>query len=260
MLLDDTGDVLWSCHKSFPVREFHAAYGDVDGDGDLEFCVQRRTYPQVALIDHHGEVLWQAGTLEDGRFRCVILGPEMPDIDGDGKADIVGFDGRRFHVFDGEGNLLRTLSLSEGHSIDTRDVRITGSIDYELAASIDKLGVFINHRKDGWLYLPIRVGAEPVAFGVYSDFGVGSGIRVKFKLDAPPYFVMSSLITYQGREFAGFEKTAGILSVYNSERKLVYQEVLPFVPDVFEVVPTNNGDAESLWFGGRGNLYRYTAE
>jgi hypothetical protein len=78
VLLDHRGKITWEADNTPPAL----AWGDVDGDGKLEFA--GNTDDGIALVETDGSIAWQR-KLDDYSG----LNVEMADVNGDGRVEIV---------------------------------------------------------------------------------------------------------------------------------------------------------------------------
>jgi hypothetical protein len=73
-----------------------------------------------------------------------------------------------------------------------------------------------------------------------------------------PYFCISGLLAFQGGRAAGFEPASGALYIYDSNKELVYHEVIAEQIDALGKAPGKVNNQEVLLVAGGSTVWKYT--
>ncbi|MCC6155601.1 MAG: hypothetical protein IT367_17660 [Candidatus Hydrogenedentes bacterium] len=259
-LLDHNGNLIWSAYNSqTSMKGFNASFGDVDGDGNVEFCVQDKSRgdeltSHVTLFNNLGEQIWAKELESSVPATIQLLGLRMPDIDDDGTADIVGCDCRSIFVYGQDGSLTRTISIKNSkHLIDAyMHVRldVKGVQDFILAYDERKGWVFIPFRDNGdWI--PIHFKSPPKYYRPTPHF---------VRLTPADPFLAVGIWSSPGDHWIKYFNPSGRLVFLNTRGNSIYYTLLPISIDSICVVPKSDGITESVLLAGDGKLYRYSAK
>ena len=237
-LIAHGGDLLWTYgRESMGVNDMCG--GDVNGDGQLEFAVGFNGAGGVHLVDGRGKVVWR-------RSDRNVWHVEMMDVNGDGKPEILHSNaGGQLTARDASGDTVSQTRLTGGDEANiylnkfslchwpTRSspqlVMVGGS---DAAALFDSTGTLT---------------AEFTAEGM-NQFGEARGALVKLQANAPDYF--AALASYQMAE-------RSVLYVYDANKALVYEEILPGRDHAIAVAPIGASGAEALLIGVEGRVLKY---
>jgi hypothetical protein len=238
-LFDHEGNKIWSRGVMLNT----SAYGDVDGDGKLEFVLSR--YNMLMLVDSEGHIRW---TRNDAPFHLVSL--HVFDINRDGTVEIVGTAWDKITVLDAEGNIDRqTRSKIDGiHLSDASLVRFPTKSSRAYFFCVAKSS-----------YLLVSPGGNVIS----REFqGTGSSAwpiatPVRFESDKEPYFAIFGMLPWQGRKTAGLEALHSVLFVFDPEQNLVYLEVIDDDGTAIATAPSGKPNEEDLLVGGTGKVWRY---
>ena len=236
-LIDHSGKTLWT-YGGFPGVDDMAA-GDLDGDGKPEFVVGFNGDGGVHLVNHDGKKQWAISGINEWSV-------EIVDTDGDGAKEIIKLGSASVMIRGKDGKLMRQSKLELPN--------ITGifSLCYWpndagqksiLTTSFypDKLICIFGF--DGKLLAKLdapKCEAYPAA-RLW-------GTPVKLRDNEPEYFAVIA-------DFGILDRAS--LYVFNPERKLVYQEILPESCQSIAAVSLGDPNKESILVGGYGKILRY---
>lgn len=263
----------------FSLRVGHAAIVDVDGDGVCEFLDRGGGWQKVSLIDHKGNAIWTYGGMP--RVDNVSAG----DIDGDGILEfVVGFNG-------GGGVRLLDRNAKEKWKqpdgnvwhVELVDVNADGSLEIihsNAAGEItvrDKDGRIIHKAKPAPYFSSFSLcrwpnkespqyaliaendiiwvfdlfGNSVVHFDapISGTLGHARGVPTKIQSDRSEYFAVVV-------EFRNWNRS--ILYVYGSDKKLVYQEIIPEACQSIASLSFNSKNRDTLLVGCDGKVWEYS--
>jgi hypothetical protein len=89
--------------------------------------------------------------------------------------------------------------------------------------------------------LPARYVAHPHSISVHLDEG-------------PPYLAILGLLKYQGGQLVGFRAVYSQLFIFDSNRRLVYSEILPERAESLGLLPSPAGGRETLLVGAENKI------
>ena len=230
-LLDHSGKVMWSFGTGSAGVD-DAAWGDVNGDGKPEFVVGFNGAGGVSLVDDHGKKIWSR---PDGNVWHV----EMADVNGDGRPEIIHSNASgKMTVRDAGGNIIsRSHTPIYFSSFSLCSVPNTNNT-CALAAEEDKVWLLDYQGKEIARYDGPQCGSLGQAHGVAVSVGNGK----------PKYFAV--LVSER-------RCNASILYIYDSARKLVYQEILPDNGQAISVIPSKNPGVDDILVGGLNKVWKY---
>lgn len=253
LLVNRQGGVLWSSHQYVADESLVAdAYGDLDGDGDLEFVIS--TYGKMFILDHEGHVLKQTDSPK--RLNLHLHSLFIVDVESDGQPEIVASTGKTIDIFDSQGELLRQMPLIDSVRIDDND---TTMVRYPaLDGPPYLLGAVSWEGK--WKVIFVDMAGTMVCppFEASPLFGhVGIPLRLRDGEGLKPYFVMCGMAATQGRATAGFEYSTYILQVFDSRGQEVYREHLQDAGESLAGVTLGSDDEEGFLVGGKERVLLY---
>ena len=176
-------------------------FGDVDGDGKIEFAVYHRYGEGIHLVDSNGKTRWKHPVSSIGHL-------EIADIDGDGTDEIIykkAHGNTGFTILDEVGSIVKQLKIAT-RSYDFATIKWPKmeSKPYILIAENAKIRI---------LDLEGNAVIELDAPGCRAS-GKVKVLTVKFKNDGPEYLAVRKRL----------HPDLVVLYVYDSEGKLVYQK------------------------------------
>ncbi len=250
---------------------------DVDGDGVVEFVNRGEWAIDPSLIDHNGNTVWTYGSGVDDMA--------SGDMDGDGTAEYaVGFNGGAgVHFLNKDGKLVSKLSDGNVWHVEIVDTNRDGlaEVVHSNAAGHmiirDREGKIIRQIKPnpylaefslvGW---PRQTDPEYVLLSsagtiwildfdgkVVAEFpaplspeygGFARGVPVMLQVGQPDCLAILVTLSHWQRS---------ILYLYDPSGALVYQEILEGNGSAVAVLPTEEGDRETLLIGGEGKVWQY---
>lgn len=256
-IFNHQGKVLWSygdfTEEKTAIDDLNV--GDVDGDGVAEFV---SSWNAIELFDRHGTKRW---TQVDEYTDQV----EVVDVDEDGRREILCHSGHDLVIRDSEGQVVKIVempiyighfSLSENHH-EQKPPQILvvqdGSVwlldfDGQTAAKFDApLSHLVKPTPE---VVDIPGTSEPLVI-TDEDVYKAEGVWVKLFKDQPAYL---AIIT----QFSVIDRS--IFYVYDTQGKLVYQEILPEQCSSIAVLPSEDESRQaSLLVGGEETVWRYAA-
>ncbi len=216
------------------------AAGDLDGDGKLDFVVGFSHDGGLHLVGRDGKARWQ-------RPDNQIWHVEIMDVNGDGRPEIVHSNGQaQLVIRDEVGDVMnqvrpqpsaRNLPLLFMHfslchypsATSPRLVLTPGANALYLCDTTGKVVAELSAPKAGML-------------------SAAKGVPVKLQANAPAYFAAE--VTY-------LTKRQSVLYVYDANKALVYEEVLPEECESLAALPLGKTGAEALLVGGEGKVLQY---
>ncbi len=243
---------------------------DLNDDGVSEIIISKKNDGVRAFDINKNEIWFQPDSYPLADFR-------LADIDGDGKIELVEFQGMASSVRDKQsGKVLKKLEIEGGKDdlltfegngkksvrlfeIDNNKLTlsdINNKILLEADAPLSEIKIKIEKPKLP-SSTPIDLGngirAEPVgeSFGSDSEGVYQSKIVfVKFHKDKPKYMaIIAPFITIPRAHFY----------VYDEKGTLVYHELLPEDAETIAVLPTANA-TEEIIIGGKDTIWKFAAK
>jgi hypothetical protein len=237
-LIGHSGNTTWAYgEKSMGVNDMCG--GDVNGDGQLEFAVGFNGAGGVHLVDGRGKVVWR-------RSDRNVWHVEMMDVNGDGKPEILHSNaGGQLTVRDASGDTVSQTRLRGGDDVNTYLNKFSlchwptkSSPQLVMVAGSDEAALF-----DSTGTLVAKFTAEGM-----NQFGEVRGALVKLQANAPEYF--AALTSWQ-------MAPETLLYVYDANKTLVYEEILPGRDHAIAVAPIGASGAEALLIGAEGRVLKY---
>lgn len=234
-LIDHKGNTVWTYGGMPGVNDMSA--GDLDGDGIPEFVVGFNGDGGVHLLDKNGKKKWRQ---PDGNVWHV----EMVDTNGDGTPEIVHSNvAGEIIVRDGQGNIISKVG---------RWFRYFS--DFSLCkwpSKKDRQYVLLSEGGTIWLFdFDGRTAAQFDA-PKCGTLGHARGVPVKIKSDQPEYLAV--IVEFSSRE-------RSILYVYNPNRALVYQEILPEACASIAAISLDKSEIDTMLIGGEGKVWQYKVQ
>lgn len=261
-LFDHQGNVLFSRGEleqgKSSIHEVSA--GDVDGDGVTEFIASWDYEPWegLELLDRNGNSKWRHE--EESKPGEI----EVVDVNADGKADLVEDDGGELKIRDNQGQIKdvvnmpvylshlslipqtnnqrppQNLAVREG-SLWLIDLDGKNYTKYDAPLSKIKLSK------------PRVVGVPGFPSSQYTyeteEVYHAKGVWVELEKDRPKYLAVIANFTVMDRS---------LFYLYDSQGKLIYQEILPEECDAVAVLPPENNDGrDKILVSGQKTVWRY---
>ena len=230
-LFDHRGNLIWQYSETPGVDDMAA--GDIDGDGKLKFAVGLNGDGGVILLDGYGKRIWRE---EDGNVWHI----EMVDTNGDGNLEIVHSNVEGMMVIrKRDGRIIRKIKTEIYFSKFSLS-RWPARSDHEYAMVPEENAIWLLDF-DGKTVVKYRA---PIC----SKWSDARGTPVRLKNGEPEYFaVIMSFITWE----------RSVLYVYNPDRSLVYQEILPEACASITTLSKDDSTKDVLLVGCKGRVFEY---
>lgn len=230
--IDHSGKTLWMYGDEKRAVD-DTAFGDLNGDGKLEFAVGFNGGDGIHLLDHEGKKLWEK---PDGNVWHV----EIVDVNNDGVLEIVHSNSSSEIVIRNKNGDIISKNKPAQH--------ITHFSIVDWPDKTNKKVILLSEDKLIWLLdFDGKVIAKYDAPGC-RDLGETRGTAITLTKNQSPYLAVTV-------EFRHWKRT--LLYVYNSEKNLVYHENIPSACASIATLQKQNSDEESLLVGCENTILKY---
>lgn len=277
LFLDDNAKAKSSV--MFTVRAGHVNIVDVDGDGISEYLDRGGGWQDVSLIDHKGNAIWTYGGMpgvddittgdinRNGIFEFVVgfngaggvrlldrnakekwkqsdrnvWHVEVVDVDDDGSLEIIHSNAAgEMIVRDTDGKIIHKAKPGPYFSHFSLCRWPTKKAhQYALLAENDII----------WLFDFFGKSVAQFDAPISGTLGRARGTPTKIQNDHPEYF--AAVV-----EFSNWNRS--ILYVYGSDKKLIYQEIIPEACASITSLSLNSKGKETLLLGCHGTVWKYS--
>ncbi len=240
------GKTIWAHPDQVQMRSHppnFTLYGDLDGDGCLEFLMGYNALDRFDLLDCRGNLVWShPWDSFDGPF-------ELHDIENDGRLEIVSMAGGALWVRDAGGEVLSSIALpGEAFANSVEVVQRYGEPPEErlLVGGYSRRGEHQGQRF--YLVEPgCRALGAPVSYDELEPYIGTTELRLA-ESDAPLYGKVDEL---KWQAFpAGYSATRLRFRIWDADARLVYEEII--APESGEICRTD-GLLAVLPGGGSGS-------
>jgi len=234
-LFNAQGELLWQYGKDSPgVNDITS--GDVDGDGIKEFAIGFNGGTGVHLVDKNGQMIWKQ---DDGNVWHV----EMLDTDGDGRSEVVHSNaGGELTLRDKDGKVISRKNPPDYFS------------GFSLCRWPSQTGkVHAIHARNGQAYVidfDGEVAAQYPTPLAKKGQAEPKAVFVQLKKDQPEYLAVAM-------DFGHWDRA--ILYIYNPNKEIVYQEVLPANARALAVLKAAESETQTLLIGGENEVWQLRA-
>jgi hypothetical protein len=214
-------------------------FGDVDGDGKMEFAMFYRYTQGIHLVDGDGKTRWEHPVYSLGHL-------EIADIDGNGKARVIYTNSNNangitdFTILDSEGTIASQQKIAT-ESYEFAVIRWPNRAAKPNILLTEDGKIRIVDIKGETVMQLDAPGCRP--------FGDMEAVTVKFKKEEPEYLAVRKSL----------HPDLSVLYVYDANGKLVYQktEVIEgLLYPTLATVPINETDTERLLVGASAQNFR----
>ncbi|MFZ6013089.1 MAG: FG-GAP-like repeat-containing protein, partial [Bacteroidota bacterium] len=174
--------------------DYDIAVGDIDGDGKPDLLAEGNTVDGYAFRNTHtGGAISASSLTPDDTTSSSAGNPKLVDMDGDGKLDILSFNGLYDNLSTvGDINFGNLVSYgSSGNNISWADFNQDGKTDYVGAATSANLTVFENWTRPG-TYLTAPIASFSSSILIPKPAANGGTIAVDFDRDGLPDIAVSN--------------------------------------------------------------------
>jgi hypothetical protein len=205
--------------------------GDMDGDGKVEI-VATFLGKSIRLLDESLRTIWEKPAAQS--FKTEIV-----DVDGDGRKEIVYFDGKELIVRDIKGNIVSNKDMG-------RYMNFFSLVRWPTRSSA-QLILYNDYGSNRLIDFKGNTVAEfsaPLGEDLYRAYGV----TAKLKENSTEYFAILDAYSVAN---------PSIFYLYDPAGNLIYQEILPEACDSIATLPSENG-LDVILVGGAGKVYQYS--
>jgi len=241
-LVDGSGNEMWRT----PYIATGSAFGDLTGNKVPEFIFARPDYT-IEARDLSGATLWQTPPAHTV-FKIALVKRDR----GLG-SDILVDESGSVVLLGPHGDLHFRLRVpTVGYFSDFTPMDWPGVCEPQclLVASQAK---FLLLTTDGATVLAGLAAPD----ADYLD--APRTVAVRLFRDAPPLLAVAWRLLYKGEHRAGLETIHGTLYLFDSQKHLVYHEVLPEPVEALGTLSTPDGETETLLVGGDNKVWQYSA-
>lgn len=229
---DSTGKVVWTYRGNTSLSDM--TVGDIDNDREFEFVVAFSG--GIHLLDNNGKKKWE---MPDKNVWHV----ELANTNNDRFMEILHSNANgEIVIRDRHGKVINKTKPSPYVSF------------FSLAKwpnNKDREYILLSRNNRIWLLdfngsIIARLDAPKAG-----TLGHARGIPVKFKSDQPDYFAVIV-------EFSLWDRS--ILYIYNLNKQIVYQEIIPKACASITAKSYDNSDLQTLLIGCKGKIWQYEKE
>jgi len=83
-------------------------------------------------------------------------------------------------------------------------------------------------------------------------------VTIRPEQGSPPFLAVVGLLLYKGNLFVGLQAIHSEIYLFDANRRLVYDEVLPEEVHALASLPSRDGKSETLLVGGENRVWQYT--
>lgn len=236
-LIDYKGTILWQNYRD-DIND--TGSGDIDSDGVLDFVVGYNGDGGVALYNHTGGLIWNK---PDGNVWDV----EIIDVNQDGISEIVHSNAEGLIVIrDSNGEIIKKFKSQSGYLSKFSLCKWPSLSDRK----------YIMCENNGFLWIidynektVVKYGLD--YYGKYSSYNV-FGTPIQFNNNLPIYF--AAIVMYK----TSWHRS--MLYIFDSNKNIVYEELLPEISQSIVAFKINTTDRELLLVGGEGKVWQYSVE
>jgi len=231
-LMDAQGKPVWTYKAALGIDD--TAFGDVNGDGFLEFAVGLNGRGGIFLLDQSGKELW-------GQSDANVWHVEITDTNGDGKLEIVHSNASgQIVVRDGMGSILKSNQASGYINKFSLCAWPNRTAQRYILSSQENAVLLFDY--DGKTLASLNAQGS-------SEYGDAKGTWVKFRNGHSDYFAVLDFVQIWD---------SSMLFIYSPPGKLVYREVLPgYFSSIATLIDPKTKD-ESLLIGGLDKVLKYS--
>ena len=238
-IVDAKGEEVWK----EPDHSIGSTFGYVGKNGGPQFFFGKKNHA-VEARDVSGSVLWETAGVGWATGMGVISHSD------DGGSEILVADGERLAALNLQGELLFVRRVPTGSLFaDFAPIRWSPVCKECLLAS----------SRSGFPLLATDASKILADLGPAGYVAHVQALPVKLFADEPPFLAVAGLLQYQGGLMAGFTAVHAEPYIFDSNKHLVYDEVLSEAVGALGVLPTPDGQKETLLVGGENKVWQYSS-
>ena len=237
-LCDSDGKEIWRT----PYHSIASAFADLDAIGHTQFVLARQNRG-IESRDESGKSIWEkpqnAWVWQISAFSSP--GRKLPSylVGADETLDILAADGTLVSQQKPVIRKIYPFSMIHWSAVPESNFLVVSDENQVHLLSIDGVN---------------ELAVLPAPQYIDQD----KSLAINLLSNEPPYLAIVGYLNYKGRLSAGFEAIHSELYIYDSNKRLVYDEVLPERVGALGVVPSTDGKREVLLMGGENKLWKYS--
>jgi hypothetical protein len=242
------GTVRWTIPHRYEGSDHRQDFGDLDGDGKMEFVLEATGDADYVVVDHEAQPLWSIPGHVWSAF--------MADVAGDENDEVVAVDSNGSRVAYNDRGTVAGVAESK---------RSIQRVTYPAGATKDHFLAVEYRLADSQTLEVVRTTIEDFAGNTVIELTPpvtqpDTTCSVKLKAQSPPYLALCWWSPFQGSALFGFQSTTAFLRIYAAQGTLAYEEAMFGRECALAAIPSSEEGVEDLLFGTSGKVWRYAIE
>jgi hypothetical protein len=235
ILLDDSGNPLWSYGGRGGIND--ASVAEADQDGKSTFVVGFNGGGGIVLLNSQGKEIWRKPEVN-------VWHVESLDVDGDGRREILNSNARgQLLVRNTNGDV--TNRYAAGHFVSRFSLTRWGSESNPTHILVPTTGAGGDSKKTVLMVLD-ATGKTVATLDAIEGYWASKSESVPIQRKTDSLFAVIQ---------SGFLPRS-LLSIYNSENKIIYREILGESCPALNAMPVDS--SESLFVACQSSVWEYT--